>query len=387
MKICHLTSVHPAEDIRIFVKECQSLQEAGHDVSLIVANSETYIKNNVHIIGVEAKSSNRFMKMFKGPAAVYKKALELNADVYHFHDPELMPVGLLLKNRGKKVIYDVHEDVPEQVLSKQWIPKPLRKIVSFTVKAAEKFASKRYDGIVTATPTINNRFRTYNSNSVVVHNYPIMGELLDDHDESPVQNYENLPPHLRDPYALYVGSITRIRGIFEMAEAIGLANQKVPMKLVLAGAFAPPALQSELEKREEWKYIRYSGFLDRPGVKQHLKNAKVGLVLLYPEPRYMVSLPIKMFEYMAAGIPVIAANFPLWKEIVDDAECGLCVDPLNPQEISNALQWIMEHPEEAAAMGQNGKRSIVEKYNWEHESKTLVQAYQQLSLTNDKGGS
>ncbi|WP_374720798.1 glycosyltransferase family 4 protein [Peribacillus tepidiphilus] len=380
MKVCHLTSVHPPEDIRIFVKECVSLYKGGHDVSLIVRNSETYEKDGVKIIGVTANASNRFIRMVKGPMAVYKKALEVDADVYHFHDPELIPVGLLLKRKGKKVVYDVHEDVPEQVLSKQWIPGPLRKFVSNVVKQVERFASKRYDAVVTATPTINDRFKTYTPNSVIVHNFPIMSELMGNTENELNASLEN-GQNSKEPYVIYVGGLTKIRGVLEMVDAISELNavHNPRTKLYLAGAFAPAELQREVEKKQGWNDTEYLGFLNRSQVKKYLSQAKLGLVLLHPEPRYMVSYPIKMFEYMAAGIPVVAANFPLWKSIVEGAQCGLTADPMNPKEIAEAMKWILTHPEEAIEMGKNGQKAIVEKYNWEKESETLLQLYDRLA--------
>ncbi|NWQ39482.1 glycosyltransferase family 4 protein [Bacillus sp. EB106-08-02-XG196] len=368
MKICHLTSVHPTEDIRIFVKECRYLQKSGFDTYLIAANSDTYIKDGVKIVGVKVEASGRIMRILKGPAAVYKKALELDADVYHFHDPELLPIGLLLKNKGKKVIYDVHEDVPEQVLSKHWIPSILRKSISRVVKGIEKFASKRFAAVVTATPTINNRFKTYNTNSVTIHNFPITDELIS----------EELPLSGDKKTAIYIGGISEERGIVEMIDAIEMVNQKAPITLTLAGKFSPESLENQVKKQSGWKYVDHAGWLNREQVKSYLGQAFVGLVILRPEPRYMVAYPIKLFEYMSAGIPVIASNFSLWKEIVEDSQCGLCVDPLNIEEISEAILWMSKNPEEAKKLGQNGREAILKKYSWENEAARLVELYKSL---------
>lgn len=372
MKVCHLTSVHPAEDIRIFVKECQSLLKGGHDVSLIVANQKTYTKDGIKIISVQTPSSNRYIRMMKSIIGVYKEAVLQNADVYHFHDPELMPVGLLLKGKGKKVIYDVHEDVPEQVLSKQWIPSFLRKPISKIVKQIEQFASKRFDAIVTATPTINNRFKTYNSNSVIVHNFPILNELLDQNETTKSKSFE-------EPSIVYVGGITTLRGIEEMGQAIQLVNNTHNVNLVLAGNFMPNSLETETKDKSYWKYFDFKGFVSREGIKEILSKSTLGLVILHPEPRYVVSYPIKLFEYMSAGIPVVASNFPIWRDIVEGENCGKCVDPLNPEEIAQTINWFINHPDEAKQMGENGRTAIQTKYNWEAESKTLNDLYSKLA--------
>ncbi|MBA2877228.1 glycosyltransferase involved in cell wall biosynthesis [Anoxybacillus kamchatkensis] len=376
MRVCHLTSVHPAEDIRIFVKECQSLVSAGHEVILVVANESPRVINGVKIVGVHAPAKNRLMRMLKATYEVYKQALKEDAEVYHFHDPELIPIGLLLKGKGKKVVYDVHEDVPEQVLSKQWIPSLLRKPISFLVKAVEKFASKRFDAIVTATPTINERFKTYNERSITVHNYPILNELIDPNLDISKKQFEK-------PSIVYIGGITELRGIREMVQAIETINKDQHVQLHLAGKFSPPELEIKMRKLPAWQYVNYLGWLNRQQIKQCLSDATLGLVLLHPEPRYVVSYPIKLFEYMSAGIPVVASNFPLWKEIVESSGCGKCVDPLNVDEISETIRWFLNHPEKAKEMGMNGRKAIEEKYNWESESSVLIRLYDELSTKRD----
>lgn len=369
MKVCHLTSVHSANDTRIFIKECQSLQNAGHEVYYVVPNVEDSEKAGVKIRGINSAAKGQLDRMRNTTKQVYLKALEINADVYHFHDPELIPIGLKLKAKGKKVIYDVHEDVPEQVLSKQWIPKPLRRFISMMVKSYEKYASKKFDAISTATPTIAERFKGYNENTITIHNYPLLDELSADYNDK-VEDSKNT--------ALYIGGIYVLRGIKEMVQAVEKLNEEIPCTFVLAGSFAPPALEDEVRNMTGFKYTDFKGFLDRDGVKKALAKADMGLVLLHPEPRFIVSLPIKMFEYMSAGVPVIASNFPIWQEIVENNNCGICVDPLKVNEIAEAMKWILENPEEAAQMGRNGRHAVETIYNWEAESKKLVEIYQKF---------
>lgn len=371
MKVCHLTSVHSMNDTRIFIKECQSLVHSGYDVTYIVPNTESKTVSGVRIIGVQSDAKGQLGRMRKTTQKVFEKALEVNADVYHFHDPELMPIGLKLKSRGKKVIYDVHEDVPEQVLSKQWIPKPLRKLVSILVKRYEGYVSAKLDAVVCATPTIASRFKNYNKSTVTLHNYPLLNELASD----------NIDREHGNRSALYIGGIYVLRGIREMVRAIEKVNESTECRFVLAGEFAPKSLEEEVKAMPGFRYTDYLGFLDRANVKRILTEAGMGLVLLHPEPRFIVSLPIKMFEYMSAGVPVIASNFPLWKDIVEKNKCGLCVDPLNVEEIANAMKWIIENPEEAKQMGENGRRAVEEIYNWESESEKLINLYQTLSET------
>ncbi|MCQ6264422.1 glycosyltransferase family 4 protein [Fictibacillus sp. WQ 8-8] len=378
VKICHLTSVHPADDIRIFVKECRSLALAGHDVYLIAPNTENKIIDGVKVVGVSSTASNRYSRMIAAAKSVYQAAIEVDADVYHFHDPELMIIGLLLKKKGKKVIYDVHEDVPEQVLSKQWIPKLLRKNISVSVKKMEKYAASRFDAVVTATPTITKRFKTYNASTVTVHNFPILQELMGNPSESHTAKR-------KENSFLYIGGITELRGIKEMVSAIEVLNgQGKQGELVLAGKFAPEQLEQEMKQQKGWSHVDHKGWLSRNEVKDVLDESTAGLVLIRPEPRYMVSYPIKLFEYMAAGLPSIASNFPLWEDFVIGNHCGLCVDPLDPDAVADAMRWIMEHPEEAKQMGENGRKAVIEKYNWEKESQELVALYERLAMADNR---
>lgn len=362
IKVCILTSVHPPFDTRIFHKEAKSLLKMGYDVSLIAQHDKDEVVDGIRIVPF-LKPRNRFERMTKVDWLVYRKALMINADIYHFHDPELIPIGLLLKRYGKPVIYDVHEDISKQNLSKPYIPAVFRKPISLMIGALEAFSAKRFDGVVTATSFINKRLLKLGANAVNVSNYPLLSEFYIAKNE-----WEK-----KEKAACYIGGITGIRGAFEMVEAIG----KTGYRLILAGDFEP-GLEDRLKRLLGWRDVETLGFIDREGVKVTITRSMVGLVLLHPEPNYINAQPIKMFEYMAAGIPVIASNFSLWKEIVEGAECGICVDPLNPEEIAEAIQFVVEHPAEAEQMGKNGLKAVEKYYNWEFEEKKLLRLYKGL---------
>jgi hypothetical protein len=362
-KICHLTSVHPLYDTRIFYKECKTLVNAGYDVTLVVQNDKDEVIDGVKVKRVN-KPGNRMERMAKTARQVYKRALEVDADVYHFHDPELIPVGLRLKSRGKKVIYDVHEDVPRQILSKGWIAAPARKIVSWKVERIENFAAKKFDYIVTATPFIRERFLKLNKNTVDINNFPILSELY-----VPKNDWEH-----KEKAVCYVGGIGKARGIFEMVNAVGLTDYR----LLLAGSFASAEEREACIKLDGWRKVSELGHINREEVRDVLSRSMAGLVVLHPIQNYLDALPVKMFEYMSAGIPVIASNFALWREIIEKNNCGICVDPLNIEEIADAVKWIIDHPEEAKRMGENGRRAVEEKYNWEKEGEKLVNIYKEL---------
>jgi|LSQX01.1.fsa_nt_gb glycosyltransferase involved in cell wall biosynthesis len=366
-KVCILTTVHPSFDTRIFHKESKTLVRMGYDVTLIAQHERDEVADGVKIIALP-KPRNRLARIFGLTWRAFRLALRQRADVYHFHDPELLPNGVLLRLFTRaKVIYDVHEDVPRQILSKHWIPGWLRRITACCAEFVETVGARFFDRIVAATPTIARRFPA--GKTVVVQNFPKLEELVVD----------NPTPYThRPPIVAYVGGIARIRGIEEMVQAIGLLPDAVGARLVLAGSFSPPELEKELRRRTEWERVDFLGWHSREGIRKILSEARVGLVTLHPIPNYLDGYPVKLFEYMSAGIPVVASDFPLWREIVEGAGCGLLVDPLNPEEIANAILWLLERPAEAQAMGKRGREAVRMRYNWSIEAQKLLQMYREL---------
>ena len=365
MKIAHLTSVHPRDDTRIYLKECCSLANAGYEVSLIVADDKgDNLLSKVKIYDVGKAKGGRLKRIFKVPSKIYKKALKLDADVYHFHDPELIAIGIKLKKKGKKVIYDVHEDVERDILSKEWIPKIFRKIISFSFWQYEKKASKNFNYIAVATPFIRDKFLRINKKTVNINNYPLLEEF---------DLLSEIFWDKKDNKVCYIGGISKIRGVDCFVESLKYTLDDLSLSLV--GSFENKKLFTSIRNKDTWNKVDYLGFLDRKGVVEVLKMSKAGIVTLYPVINYLESLPVKMFEYMSAGIPVIASDFPLWKQIVEGNKCGICVNPLNPKAIAEAINYIIENPKEAEEMGQNGRKAVEEKYNWAIEGQKLLNFY------------
>lgn len=361
-----MTSVHPAFDTRIMHKQCRALAEAGYDVTLVVPHETDASVDGVQIKAV-APPRNRFQRILGTTWAVYRAARRLNPAVYHFHDPELVPVGLLLKLSGKRVICDVHEDLPRQVMGKEWIPRPMRYVVSKLVDLFERAAFRAFDRIIAAEDSYTRRLPA--NKTVVVHNFPILSEI-----PTPDDN----PPQVeREPLIFYVGSMSRIRGALEMVEAMALLPQGLGAKLVLAGKISPD-LQAQLERLPAFDAVHAPGWQSRRQIADFLSRARIGLSVLHPSPNYLESYPTKLFEYMAASIPVIASDFPLWRSVVDSAGCGLLVDPQDPRAIASAIIWLLEHPDEAQAMGERGRAAVVMRYNWEEESQKLLDIYADL---------
>lgn len=367
MKVCHLTTVHPSLDIRIFQKECKTLAKAGYEVVLIAQHDKNETIEGVQIIAVPM-ARNRLHRMYGLTYKAFKLALKQKADIYHFHDPELLPLGVILRWLGKKVIYDVHEDVPQDMLTKEWIPTFFRRPASIFLRALENWASKHINIIVAATPFIRDRFRQLGCRAVDVNNYPILSEL----------HLPNVDWSQKERAVCYVGSISEIRGIFEMVEAIGQTD----VKLLLAGQFSPLSLRDKAAALPGWANVKELGQLNRTEVVKMLSKSMAGLVLFHPVPSHLDAQPNKMFEYMSAGIPIIVSNFPLWKEIVEENGCGIYVDPLNPAKIAGAIKRVVKNPKESKQMGKNGRRAVKEKYNWENEGARLLKLYEEISKSS-----
>ncbi len=370
VKIAHVTSVHARDDVRIFVKMCTSLaKEKRYDVTLVVADGKgNDEKNGVRIVDAGRSEGGRIKRMSRTLYRVYKTAVSLECDIYHLHDPELLVIALLLKRRGKKVIFDSHEDVSQDILSKTWIPVAVRGAISLLYARFESFVCKRLDYVVAATPYIRDKFLCINPDSVDINNYPIIGELERTNDWSSKKDE-----------VCYVGGINKIRGIKEIVEAMALVKN---IRLNLVGNFMETIVKDEVKSLKGWEKVNEYGFLGREKVAKILHRSKAGLVTLHPIPTYRQALPVKMFEYMSTGLPVIASDFPLWREIIEGNESGICVNPLDPKEIAEAIEFLIKNPKEAKRMGENGKRAVLSRYNWAIEEKKLYTIYWQLSGTD-----
>lgn len=364
-RIAHLSTAHPRRDIRIFYKECRSLAANGHDVHLCVGDGKgEEISDNVSIHDIGA-SHGRFQRILLQPWAMLMQAKALKADIYHFHDPELLPVGLLLTWSGHKVIYDSHEDVPRQILSKFWIKPRLRSFISWAVESFENFCARRFTAIVAAVPFIGERFAKLNKRTVVVNNFPLPEEL------NLVTPRENCKRTI-----CYIGSISRIRGAMEMLKVL---EHMGDTRMILAGPIASTDLEAEMRAAPGWKYVDYRGLFNRQQLQDILAESRVGLLVLHPEPNHMKSQPNKMFEYMAGGLPIVASDFPFWRELLDVTGAGICVDPMNIDAIAGVISYLLDNPDVARRMGQSGAEAVAKTYRWDNEERKLLELYAEIS--------
>lgn len=366
MRIAHVTTVHPRHDIRIFRKECVSLAAAGYETYLVVGDGlGNELRDGVKIVDIGVAPHGRLARMREQPRKALQMLRQLDPAVVHFHDPELLRMGVRLAREGRKVVYDAHEDVPRQILTKQWIPAPLRRPLAWVFERYENALVSRLSAVVAATPHIAQRFAAVQPRSVSVCNFPLLEELSAAVDGRP-----------RESAICYVGGITRTRGIRELVNALAFVPE---VRLILCGNFEDAALEAELKAHPAWSQVEYLGQVGRAEVRDVMARSRAGMVTLLPMPSYMDALPIKMFEYMSAGLPVIASDFPLWRDIVVEHRCGLCVDPANPQAVADAIRQLLGSVELAERLGAAGRAAVDQHFNWPHEEKQLLAFYRTLA--------
>lgn len=363
----HLSSVHPPFDPRIFHKEASSLVEAGYHVVIVAPHTRDQEVEGVRVKAVPRPGS-RVKRMLVTAWQVWRVGLSERAQLYHFHDPELLFAGLVLKVLGRRVIYDVHEDLPKTFQNKDYLPGTLRRWAGRVANLVEKMGASKFDAIVAATDDIAGNFRNCRT-VATVRNYPRLSHLM-----APA----NRDLNRRKFRCAYVGALSEPRGVSEMVDSMALLNDLEDVELILCGSFSPPAFEFEVRQLDGFRRTDYRGWIDPLAVPNLLGEVDVGLVCIQPEDQYLTSLPTKLFEYMLAGLPVVASNFPFWREIVEANHCGICVDPQEPVEIAEAIRYLYRHPEARVEMGSNGRNAVLRQFNWESQSKVLLTLYAEL---------
>jgi glycosyltransferase involved in cell wall biosynthesis len=333
-------------------------------VTLLAVADKPQVEEDVRVIPVP-RSQGRISRALLGVPRALSNAWRLNADVYHLHDPELIPLIPLLRLRGARVVYDAHEDLPVQVLDKHYLHPLLKGGVALASRALCRAARHTSSHVVAATPTIAKRFSP--GSTTIVHNYP---EILPDVDA--VEPYAE-----RERIVVYSGGLSVQRGAFQIVDAMQQAD--LPgWRLLMVGPHNPRSLTAQLRTRPGWQRVDDRGVVSPLDARRITAAARIGLVLSQPSRAQRDALPTKLFEYMVAGVPVVASNFPLWASIVGGANCGLLVDPTDPTAIAAAMEELASNPERAADMGRRGRQAVLSRLNWTREERLLLSLYQRL---------
>ena len=368
VRVCYFTS-KPASDVRVFEKECTSLAKAGYEVYLVSTNAKEEIKNGVHIIGVPFQKKGNFARLFLLPKLLYKRALSINADIYQFNDPASLPYGSKLKRKHKKVIFDSFEDHPTLSLEHKEFPLIVRHLLSKTYSIYEFQQCKKFDGLILCYHWTQERLNKACKNNQLIFNFPIIKDnLLELNDSS---SYSTA--------VCYAGLFSEMWNIENIISALTKLEN---VQFNLAGHGSDSILE-KFKRNEGWSKVNYLGQIKYEAVfDQVYSKSFIGMALLDYIPLCRGNVGNmsnnKLFEYLLAGLPVICTDFILWKDVVEKNNCGICVNPRNINEIVDAIKYLSANPVVAKQMGQNGRKIVLEKYNWECEEKKLINVYRSL---------
>lgn len=367
-RIVHLTTVHWAHDIRILRKECATLAAAGHEVFLVAQHDRDEEIDGVKVLGMPSPSGRR-ERMTRSTRAAVGRACGLAPAVCHLHDPELLAWLPQIRRSVPHVVYDMHEDLPRQLLTKDWIPRGLRKATSLAAHAVERVTLTGMP-VVAAEDSYVAR-RPWLRNVRVVRNYPRLDHLSG----IPLTEVSGVP------LVGYLGTVTEDRGCLEVVAALGiLAAESFRVGFECVGP-VDPGLKARVETMACARGVsplRLRGRVEAREGWGLMAGCRLGLALLHPDPNYVDSQPTKVFEYMALGLPVIVSDFPLYRAIVERHDCGVAVAPTDPAAIAAAIRSLIEDPERCRRMGDNGRRAVQATYSWDAEARTLLDLYEEL---------
>ncbi len=365
-RVCHITSAHSQKDVRIFQKECVSLAKNGYEVFL-VAPGGSGKENGVNIRGFGEKEEKRWRRILFSSKKAYRLAKEIDAEIYHFHDPELLPYGWLLKRSGKKVIFDSHENLFQLMRDKSYIPSVARACFNSAFNILLNWICKKLDAVISVDPQICKEYKRINKNTVLITNYPILETGLQSGNKNPVG-------------MAFAGGVDRQWN----HDAIIRAMEKLKSKAAytICGK-ADSQYLVQLKQLPSWEQVNFCGEVSHDEALRVLRGNSIGMALCsYSKNTNQKKGTLgntKLFEIMMAGIPVICTRFELWEKIINKYQCGICVDdPQNEEEIAQAAAYLLEHPQEAEKMGGGGCRAVKEKFNWLHEEKKLLELYHKL---------
>jgi glycosyltransferase involved in cell wall biosynthesis len=363
-KIAHLSSAHGRYDSRIFDKETRTLAEAGYDVHLVIADGKPdELIHGVQIHNVSKKKPARLQRILFTTFLVFLKARSLKADIYHFHDPELLFTGFLLKFIGKKVIYDIHENTSLQIKTKTWIPRVIRGTVSKSFSLIEHAACRLFDGLCVPQPSMKSHYSQLNGNTRLIANFVKVRPLepFDSQDKTII---------------FHPGALSRNRGLFNMLDVLEHLDNT---ELVIAGAFESASVEEEAKAHNAWPNVRFLGNISQNEVLEWYQRTTIGLILYDNIGQYYLSYAIKLFEYMERGIPVIMPDFGEWVDFNELNNCGLNVNVNVSTTTAAKIAALIQNPTTAKQIGQRGRKAIEQTYNWKVAGTELLDLYKVIT--------
>jgi glycosyltransferase involved in cell wall biosynthesis len=372
MRICHITTFK-SQDARIYYRMCYGLAEQGLPAVLVAPETPT------EDMIVQCSAWNgRLAKASRSQriGLALRAALAENADVYHIHEQELIPVALALKilRPSAAVVFDAREDYPALMRMKYWLPKALRPVLALTAHAANLIASLCLDGIVAADPDVENDFRLLGAKRTwVYYNFPTLSLFT---------SGCAVPPTTRVDL-VYIGGMSDRTGIFVLLDALALLAQEgirptVRLAGYTDGAGGQKTIRNGIDLRGLTAQVELRGTLPYEEVPAWIRSGRIGLVPLLPLPKFMKNITTKTFEYWACGLPVIASNLVPIRPFLTDGYNGVLFEPGNARDLARAIRLLLAAPAQGEAMGRNGQQQVYESWNNSSQTTDLLSFYAQL---------
>lgn len=345
-------------------RQANSLLEAGFTVYNVVSdNKDLEIENGVNIISSGYKAKNYIQRIIKAPLKLYKKLREVDADIYHTVHIDQLLLCWLLKRNGKKVIVELQEDHPYSLYWKSKAPKWIISILVYIMRLWMTFVLKRVDAILTVTPDIVSYLEEWGISKEKIHlqgNFPVINKDY----KLTKEDYLN-----RKNRILYFGLIYS----YSKQEVFLKALSEVKdVKYLVAGKFMSNEINTYMPyitSLSEWKDVEFINGFKHEELREFINRSTISNVLrdfsVYPREKKGSLGIIKIFESMEAALPIICSDMPTYREIMDKYRCGILVDPLNIEQIKDAIEYLITHKEEAWEMGQRGRQAVIEEYSWD----------------------
>ena len=368
--IVHFTTVHIRTDTRILYKEVQTLSKLYNTILIVADGMGNSSSSFTEIIDLGKPRNRLFRILFYGfkSMPVLKKR---NINCVHIHDPELIFVSLFLKMIGYKIIYDIHELVYEDIRTKSWISSQfIKNLIARFYKGLEGLALKYFDGIILAEDGYKDFYEKHYPQNIskikYVRNYPIkaMFNVASQNTKVVAENENSI---------IYLGAISEDRGIVELVEAIGFLNDS--FKLYIIGKWAEPSLLQRCKNLSGWSKVEMLGYLKPDQIGKYIQKSKVGMCTLHRLENFAYTTPVKSFEYLINGLPLIMTDFPFWKDFYEGT--ALFVNPKNPKEISEAIIKLVKDKPVYQKMSSKGIELAL-NHCWENEEKKLLDLYTKI---------
>ena len=369
-RIVHFSSVHLWNDTRVFRRMCRSLAKAGHEVHWVAACNDMppyELVEGVHVHFVP-RPAGRLSRVWTTARAVCRKAISLDGQIYHFHDPELIPFAARMASKRRPVIYDAHEDLPKDLIDKDWIPQLVGRMLAVPIDLMERIGSVRFAAVIAAEEAIEDRFKRIVPRTLSIHNYPALGDF-------PIPAFE---PNVVEPTIVHFGGLSRLRAIEPLVQALGLLPDELPLKMVAAGRCESDSLLERLQGMRGWHRVDYRGWLSHEEMAKIIASASIAMNLFSDAPNNQRVRSNRFFESLASGLPVITSNLPAWQAIVQEIGCGLSVDANDARSIAAGIERLIRQRDEANQMARQGRAAIENRFNWERELERLMGLYAEL---------